>query len=509
MLTVEDYGKIRRAHRDGMSIRRIAKTFHHSKRKVREALQNSEPAGYRRRKPPSAPVLGAYMALIDAILLSDVSAPRKQRHTAMQVFRRLRDEQGYVGSYDQVRRYIKAHRKRLRETFVPLAVRPGQRMECDFGHIYVDFPEGRKHIPVLLCTWSYSNRVFAIALKSERLEAVLHGMVESFSYFGCVPLEVWWDNPKTLVTSVLKGRERVVHPRYLALASHYVFAPHFCMPAKGQEKSRVENRVYDLQRRFCTPVPSFADLAALNVYLRERCDSECGRRIAGQTETIGARFDVDLAHAAALPRHAFEACVWRAAVVDKYQSVRFDCVRYSAPAHLAFETVQVKAYVDRIELLAHGRVVARHRRSYAPSSQVLDPLHYLALLKRKPAALDHSEVFSGWRLPACFERLRKALEAAHGPSEGARRYIRVLGMVSPHGVSAVAESIEQALSRSMLDVESLILQIERRAGRDIVCAADVDLSDLSADARRVSVDAPNLDRFNQLLTDQAQGESHA
>ena len=31
MLTVDDYGKIRRVFRDGMSIREIARTFHHSR----------------------------------------------------------------------------------------------------------------------------------------------------------------------------------------------------------------------------------------------------------------------------------------------------------------------------------------------------------------------------------------------------------------------------------------------------------------------------------------------
>lgn len=34
MLTVEKYGQIRRAHRDGMSIREIAREFHHSRYKV-------------------------------------------------------------------------------------------------------------------------------------------------------------------------------------------------------------------------------------------------------------------------------------------------------------------------------------------------------------------------------------------------------------------------------------------------------------------------------------------
>ena len=56
-------------------------------------------------------------------------------------------------------------------------------------------PEGRRLVPVLVTTWAYSNCPFAIALPSERTEAILHGLVEAFSFFGCVPQELWWDNP--------------------------------------------------------------------------------------------------------------------------------------------------------------------------------------------------------------------------------------------------------------------------------------------------------------------------
>jgi len=48
MLTVDKYTRIRQAHRDGMSIRAIARTFHHSRRKVREVLSNPEPKPYTR-----------------------------------------------------------------------------------------------------------------------------------------------------------------------------------------------------------------------------------------------------------------------------------------------------------------------------------------------------------------------------------------------------------------------------------------------------------------------------
>ncbi|GMU26299.1 MAG: hypothetical protein AMXMBFR16_12040 [Candidatus Uhrbacteria bacterium] len=57
MLTVNDYGQIRRAHRDGMSVRAVARTLRHSRPKVREALAQPEPRPYSRCKDPPAPRL--------------------------------------------------------------------------------------------------------------------------------------------------------------------------------------------------------------------------------------------------------------------------------------------------------------------------------------------------------------------------------------------------------------------------------------------------------------------
>src|SRR5580698_8031657 len=271
MLTVFQYGDIRRAHRDGMSIREIARTFHHSRCKVRQILAEGQPRPYTRTQPTPAPVLGAFHGVIDTMLDDDEKAPPKQRHTASQVFRRLRDEHGYHGSYDQVRRYIGQHRRDHRETFIPLAHDPGQRLEADFGHIYVDFPGGRKQVPVLIAVWSYSNYPFVMAMPSERTEAILTGMVEAFTFFGCVPHEVWWDNPRTVVSQIFSGRERRANERYAALASHYTFDPLFCMPARGNEKPYAETRVRVMQRQWATPVPCVADLNALNAKFHARC----------------------------------------------------------------------------------------------------------------------------------------------------------------------------------------------------------------------------------------------
>ena len=120
------------------------------------------------------------------------------------------------GGYAQVQRYLLKHRQREQETFIPLGHLPGQRLEADFGHIYVDFPDGRRLVSFLVTTWAYSNYPFVLALPFERTEAILEGMVTAFEFFGSVPKEVWWDNPKTVATLILLGRERRLHPRYAA-----------------------------------------------------------------------------------------------------------------------------------------------------------------------------------------------------------------------------------------------------------------------------------------------------
>ncbi|MCH5372490.1 MAG: IS21 family transposase, partial [Planctomycetes bacterium] len=452
---------------------------------------------YTRIKPPKAPKLDRFKPIIDAILDGDQQAPRKQRHTAAQVFRRLQQEEGYAGGYDQVRRYIAQRRRRERETFLPLEQAPGQRAEADFGQIYVDFPEGRRAVPVLLVTWAYSYCPFAIALPTERTEAILHGLVEAFAFFGCVPQEFWWDNPTTVAVEILTGRRRKMNARYAAMASHYNFEPLFCMPARGNEKPWVENRVKNLQRRWATPVPRMKDLAELNAYLRHCCLEDRHRVVSGKEGTIGQRFEEERTAALPLPPRSFDACVAQPSQVDKYQTVAYDRNRYSVPRRFAFQTVTVKGYVDRIDVVAHGEVVACHPRSYETGRQLLDPLHYLTTLARKPGYLDHSPVFRHWTLPPSFDALRQRLEAQHGPTAGARHYARVLQLLAEHPLERIARALDGCQNAEHLSAE-WILQRTEQLRREALPQA-IDLSDWTSAVGQVQVPPPTLNHFNLLL----------
>ena len=540
MLNVHQYLAIRVAHQNDESKRSIARRLHHSQRTVAKAIasETGQPPGYARTRPAALPKLGAFTAAIDAILLADESAPLKQRHTSMQLYRRLVAEHAYRGKYDQVRRYVNKQRRSRRETLVPLDHSPGERMECDFGQVKVDYPEGRRTTDVLVVTWSFSHAVFLIAVPSQRTESVLHGMVAAFEFFGAVAREVWWDNPKTIATVVLRGRQRVLNDNYAALASHYRFDPRACMPAKGQEKPDAESGVKALQRRACTPVPAAEDLPAFNRQLLAFCIAERDRTVTGQTQTIGQRLEIEKLAAIPLPVHRFDPCISRVVAIDKYQTAFFENNRYSVPKWAAFTNAMVKAYVDRVEVVAGEVIIATHARSRGRGEWVVNPLHYVAALSARPHALDHSRVFKDWTLPAAFGDLRQRLEREHGPNAGIRQYVRVPQLLSEHPAGRLAEAIRRLWHRQHLRceyVQEKAHQIATKQATPITYAPvvkndsssarqtdapfnDADAASASAVKNAATLGAPHplavhvprpdLRRFNQLLPSYQSGESH-
>ena len=373
MLTVDDYGAIRRARRDGMvhPRDRAAPCITPGRTFGRFSLE-SEPHPYTRTNDRPAPVLGPFHA-------GHRSDPDRRRSRAAQAAAYRRPGVPAASRRARIHRRLRsgatlppATSAQHQETFVPLGHLPGRRLEADFGHIHVDFPDGRRLVPFLVTTWAYSNAPFVMALPFERTEAILEGMVAAFDFFGCVPREVWWDNPKTVATLILQGRERQLHPRYAALAAHYAFDPHFCMPARGNEKPDAESTVKAVQRRFATPVPRVAGFDELNMFvaqtLRGRTPSApCSRSSARSSSSD--RFAEDLAAAGPLPTHRFDPCVIHQAVaVDKYQTVAYDTNRYSVPRPFAFQTVTVKGYVDRVVIVSR-RPDRRAARAVAPAAR--------------------------------------------------------------------------------------------------------------------------------------------
>ena len=114
----------------------------------------------------------------------------------------------------------------------------------------------------------------------------------------------------------------------------------------------------------------------------------------------------------------------------------------------------MKGYVDRVVLTRKGRVIAEHPRLWGKEEVSFDPLHYLALLEKKPGALDHARPLSAWDLPDCFGVLRRRLEDERG-GEGTREYIRVLRLLEKHPLRRLTRAVESGLRAGALTRDAI------------------------------------------------------
>jgi hypothetical protein len=212
------------------------------------------------------------------------------------------------------------------------------------------------------------------------------------------------------------------------------------------------------------------------------------------------RFTHDQAAALPEPARVFDACVLQSGQVDKYQTVRFDGNCYSVPRRWAFRAVTVKGYIDHVTVVADDQVIATHPRCYGRREKVLEPRHFLVILERKPAALDHAPVYRDWQLPAAFADLRHAFETRLGPATGARHYIRVLQLLAHHSVELVERALHASRAQAYPDATTITAAVERLA-RNTMPSPDP-----PAAAPNVSVPLPDLSLFDRLLSHAPPGE---
>src|SRR5438309_7810394 len=121
--------------------------------------------------------------------------------------------------------------------------------------------------------------------------------------------------------------------------------------------------------------------------------------------------------------------------------------------------VTVKSYVDRVVVTAERQPIATHPRYLQKHRMILGPIHYTATLGRKPGALDHTPVYRDWKLPACFAAFRAALEALHGAEPGARRFVRVLQLLSEHPMDRVQRAVEACQRDHLTSAEAVIARV--------------------------------------------------
>jgi len=464
---------------------------------LEKILAHDAPPGYRQSQPRRKRKLEAFLPIIHQILQDDRRAPKKQRHTAKRIFQRLRDEYGYDGGETVVKDAVRAWKLSSREVFLPLSHPPGEA-QVDFGEATIKLQGVETKVALFVMTLPYSGAIFMQAFPRECTETFLDGHRRAFEYFGGVPDRISYDNSAIAVIEVLKGRERKLTKEFLRLQSHYLFEEHFCLVRRANEKGHVERLLGFARRNFLVPLPEVASLTVLNETLVERCRANLAHRTRGKSGTKIELLVEDQAAFLPLPTQPFEARRIDQASADSESLVRFQTNSYSVPVRYAHRKITVVATVEEVRLVYEDRLIARHRRCWRKEQYCYDPVHYLALLERKPGGFDHARPLENWQLPDCFAMLRRRLEADYG-GPGTRQFIRLLRLLESFTLVQLTDAVNYALDIDVIDPDSIRLIVEYR------CQEPVELFSLRGRPRLalVRVETTDPSSYQALLEEAA------
>jgi len=444
---------IRRWHfRDKFSIRDISRRTGLSRNTIRKYLRSDgvEP----KFKVPERPSkLDPFADRLSAWLKSEANKPRKQKRTLKQLHADLLSL-GYDGSYCRVAAFAREwkadwHRERQttgRGTFVPLAFEPGEAFQFDWSEDWAIIGNERAKLQVAHTKLAYSRAFIVRAYLLQTHEMLFDAHNHAFRVFGGVPRRGIYDNMKTAIDKVGRGKERDVNVRFQAMASHYLFEPEFCNPASGWEKGQVEKNVQDARHRLWQPMPRFASLESLNEWLETRCREFWAETPHGKMRGTIAEILAEETRALMPVSRLFDGFVEYTKRVTPTCLIHLERNRYSVPASFANRPVSLRVYPDRVVVAAEGQIVCEHRRIIdrshdGPGQTIYDWRHYLAVVQRKPGALRNGAPFA--ELPEAFRTLQQHLLKKPG---GDREMVDILALVLHHDEQAVLSAVDMALN---------------------------------------------------------------
>ena len=439
-------GKVRRLHyRDGLSLSEIERRTGLTRKTIRKWLKAPEGVEPNYRRKVGGTKIAPFAERLVQMLETDARRPVRDRRTALKLYAELK-QLGFDGDYNRVTAFIRLWREgggvAVTKAFVPLQFAPGEAHQFDWSEEHLVIGGVWRKLTVAHLKLCYSKTFVVQAYPAQSHEMLFDAHARAFAALGGIPRRGIYDNMKTAVDKVKKGKARVVNTRFAAMASHYLFDPDFCNVASGWEKGGVEKNVQDTRRRIWQDAAQerFGSFTELNLWLLARC------RTLWQ-EVRHPEFDLTLAELLEQEQPhlmpmivPFDGYVETLGKVSSTCLVTFDRNRYSVPCEWVGQMVGIRVYPERIDLVAHDTVVASHLRSFSRMETRYDWQHYIPLIARKPGALRNGAPFAD--LPAAMQKLRGLLLKREG---GDRIMAQVLSVVPSHGLDAVLVAVELVL----------------------------------------------------------------
>jgi len=247
MLGREIFVEVHVLQRQGKSIRAISRQLGISRNTVRRRLRAEQVpvAEIRARKPTKLDDYRGY-------LQTRIAAARPDWIPASVLFEEIQ-AQGFDGCVTTVRNYVRTMKPEPRpDPVVRFETEPGQQMQVDWGV----FRLNDKRVSLFLSTLGWSRHAYGVFVDNERFDTLRSCHEQAFEEFGGVPLEILYDNMKTVVTKRNAYGEGLhqFHAGLQDLAHHYGFLPRLCRPYRAKTKGKVERQIGYIRRSFFIPL---------------------------------------------------------------------------------------------------------------------------------------------------------------------------------------------------------------------------------------------------------------
>ena len=355
-------------------------------------------------------------------------------------------KKGYDISYTTVKIEVNKIEGSNKEAFIRQEYEPGDACEFDWGVVKLDINgAGYKRYELAVFTSANSNYRYAKLFERQDTAAFQESHAEFFEYSKGSFHEMVYDNMRVAIRKFVGLTEKEPTAALLGLSLYYGFQFRFNNIYRANEKGHVERSV-DVVRNNAFSMPdsdSFASLADANAYLKEQCRLMNNEKISNGT-IPAEKFQIEQQRLLPCPPK-FECCIRSDNRVDKYSTVIVKQSHYSVPDNLVGKMVGVKAYTDTIVIYHDGIVVAAHDRSSKRNGWVIDIMHYLRTLAKKPGALRRSSA-----LLQADTQIKNLYDNYY--TKDAKTFLQVLEIIKGRGVAPVMEAVRKLETISPADM---------------------------------------------------------
>ncbi len=343
------------------------------------------------------PVMEPYAETVDVWVLEDQLLPRKERRTAMAIWKLLKKKHGFIGCERTVRAYVAERKKELKvgqeEKYLELD-HPAGEAQTDFGTTHVIWDGEFKEIRALTTAYPFSNAGFSVPLPGENALCFLYGLRLTFEMSGGVPRKIRFDNLSAAVVSIGKKGKRVLSELFGRFMLHYRFEAEFCSPSKGNEKGSGENKVGYTRRNWYIPYSEAPDFESLTLELHQQAMEDLERPHYAKDTQMAQLWAEEQKSLLPLPREPFEPVEFKTTRVNKYGKVKVDKESYDLPSAKVGESILAKLWWDKIELLDHNQqCLATFPRPYTLKPKPIDWKGHFAIFVRKPKGARNSSLY--------------------------------------------------------------------------------------------------------------------